>query len=151
MFKIFRALNIHKPYDQDDISIKMIKICDKSLFKSLILLFQNSAKLAYLPDIWKRSNIIPVHKKNNKQLAENSRPISLWHIFGKIFEKIIFNKIYHFLWEERQLNPDQSGFRSSDSCLNQLFAITHEIFEVFDCNPALEVRPVFLDISKAFD
>ena len=53
--------------------------------------------------------------------------------------------------EERPLNPNQSGFRPSDSCINQLFAITHEIFEAFDCNPTLEVRSVFLDISKAFD
>ena len=35
--------------------------------------------------------------------------------------------------------------------MNQLLAITHEIFEAFDCNPSLEVRSVFLDISKAFD
>ena len=53
--------------------------------------------------------------------------------------------------EERLLNPNQSGFRPSDSCINQLLAITHEIFEAFDCNPTLEVRSVFLDISKAFD
>ena len=49
------------------------------------------------------------------------------------------------------LNPNQSGFRPSDSCINQLIAITHEIFEAFDCNSTLEVRSVFLDISKAFD
>ena len=52
--------------------------------------------------------------------------------------------------EEDLLNPNQSGFRSSDSCINQLLAITHEIFEAFDCNPPLEVRSAFLDISKAF-
>ena len=101
----------------------MIKICDKSLLKPLILLFQNSAKLSYFPDIWKRSNIIPVHKKNDKQLVENYRPISVLPIFGKSFEKIIFNKIYHFLLEDRLLNPNQSGFRSSDFSINQLLAI----------------------------
>ena len=53
--------------------------------------------------------------------------------------------------EERLLNRNQSGFRQSDSCINQLLAITHEIFEAVDCNPPLEVRPVFLDISEAFD
>ena len=68
-----------------------------------------------------------------------------------MFEKIIFSKIYHFLSEERLLNPYQSGFRPSDSCINQLLAITHEIFQAFDCNPSLEVRSVFLGISKAFD
>ena len=57
-----------------------------------------------------------------------------FYVFGKIFEEFIFNRIY---------NPNQSGFRSSDSCINQLLAITHEIFEVFDYNPPLEVRLVF--------
>ena len=53
--------------------------------------------------------------------------------------------------EERLLSPNQSGFRPSDSSVNQSLVIIHEIFEAFDCNPLLEVRSVFLDISKAFD
>ena len=99
----------------------------------------------------KKSNIVPVHKKHDKQLVTNYRPISLLPTFRKIFEKIIFNRIYNFLSEKNQLNHNQSGFRPSDSCVNQLLSITHEIFQAFDCNPALEVRSVFLDISKAFD
>ena len=35
--------------------------------------------------------------------------------------------------------------------LNQLLAITHDIFSSFDCNPTLETCDVFLEISKAFD
>ena len=97
ILNIIRALNIHKAHGRDDISIRMIKICDKSLLKPLILLFENSIKSSCYPDIWKRSNIIPVHKKNDKQLVNNYRPISLLPIFGKIFEKIIFNKIYLFV------------------------------------------------------
>ena len=30
-------------------------------------------------------------------------------------------------------------------------SITHETYNAFDCNPFLEVRGVFLDISKTFD
>ena len=151
IIKIIRALNIHKAHGHDDISIRMIKICDKSLLKPLTILFQNSTKSSCYPLTWKRSNIIPAHKKNDKQLVENYLPISLLPIFGKIFEKIIFDRLYNFLLQKELLNPNQSGFRPSDSCVNQLIAITHEIFKAFDCNPSLEVRSVFLDISKAFD
>ena len=49
------------------------------------------------------------------------------------------------------LNPNQPGFRPKDSCVYQLIEITHNIFSSFDCNPTLETRAVFLDISKAFD
>ena len=151
ILKIIRALNINKAHGHDGISIRMIKICDESLLKPLLILFKNSLKFSYYPDIWKKSNIIPAHKKNDKQLLNNYRPISLLPIFGKIFEKIIFNRIYDFLLKEELLNPNQSGFRPSDSCINQLLAITHEIFEAFDCNLALEVRSVLLGMSKALD
>ena len=151
ILKIIRALNMNKAHGHNDISSRMIKICDESLLKPLLILFKNSLKLSCYPDIWKKSNIIPAHKKNDKQLLNNYRPISLLPIFGKIFEKIIFNRIYDFLLKEELLNPNQSGFRPSDSCINQLLAITHEIFEAFNCNPPLEVRSVFLDMSKGFD
>ena len=94
--KIIRSLNIHKAHGYDDVSIRMIKICDNLLLKPLIILFKNSTKSSHYPDIWKRPNIIPVHKKNDKQLVKNYRPISLLPIFGKNFEKIIFNKFIIF-------------------------------------------------------
>ena len=47
------------------------------------------------------------------------------------------------------ISPNQSGFRPGDSCFYQLIAITNEIYKSFD--DRLEVRGVFLDISKAFD
>ena len=68
---------------------------------------------------------------NDKQLVNNYQPISLLPIFGKIYEKIIFDRIYDFLLKEKLLNSNQSGFRPSDSCINQLLVITHEIFEAF--------------------
>ena len=47
------------------------------------------------------------------------------------------------------ITPKQSGFRPGDSCINQFLSITHDIFTSFD--NGLEVRGVFLNISKAFD
>ena len=150
ILKIIRALNKNKAHGHDGISNCMIKICGKSLLKSLTLLFEYLIKKSCYLDIWKRSNIIPVHKKNDKQLVTNYRPISpLLLIFGEIFENIMFHRIYNFLLEENLLNPSQSGLRTSDSCVNQLIAITHEIFGAFNDNPPLAVRSFFLDISKA--
>ena len=72
-------------------------------------------------------------------------------MFGKIFERIIFDNIYRYLDKNKLLNTNQSEFRPKDSCVYQLIEITHNIFSSFDCNPTLETRAVFLDISKAFD
>ena len=43
----------------------------------------------------------------------------------------------------------QSGFLPGDPCVAELLSIMHEI--AFDNNPNVDVRGVFLDISKAFD
>ena len=87
IIKITRNLNVHRAHGHDDIFIRAIKICDKSILKPLILLFKNSTKSSYYPDIWKRSHIMLIHKKNDKRFVNNYRPISLLPIFGKIFEK----------------------------------------------------------------
>ena len=151
IIKIIRALNINKSHGHDDISIRMIKICDSALVKPLSIIFNNCLRTGTFPYLWKKSNVIPVHKKNSKQLINNYRPVSLLPIFGKMFERIIFDNIYKYLDEHDLLNPNQSGFRPNDSCIYQLMEITHNIFSSFDCNPTLETRAVFLDISKAFD
>ena len=147
--KIIRNLNPNKAHGLDKISIRMIKICGRSLCKPLEMIFKSCIKKGEYPSAWKKANVVPVHKKGDKQLLKNYRPISLLPIFGKIFERIIYNNIFEYLTTTKLLLDNQSGFKPGDSCINQLLSITHEIYHSLD--NGLEVRGVFLDISKAFD
>ena len=61
------------------------------------------------------------------------------------------NVLFKFLDDNNLLSSNQSGFRPSDSCEYQLLSIVHDIYASFDCCLSLEVRGVFLDISKAFE
>ena len=76
-------------------------------------------------EIWKCANVVPVHKKNEKNIKSNYRPISLLPIFGKVLEKLIYDSLYSHLVSRDLLNPNQSGFRPGDSTVNQLISITH--------------------------
>ena len=61
-----------------------------------------------------------------------------------------FNEMFScFFLANNLVAPNQSGFKSGDSCVNQLLSITHKLYSSF--NDEFEVRIVFLDISKAFD
>ena len=102
-------------------------------------------------DIWKKGNIIPAHKIEDKTLINNYCPISLLPIFGKIFERVIYNSLFNYFLSNKLFTPSQSGFLLGDSCIAQLLSIIHEIQTAFDENPTVDVRGVFLDISKAFD
>ena len=135
----------------DDISIRMLKLSQKSILKPLKLIFENCLRTRLFPDQWKKANIVPIHKKGDKQLIKNYRPVSLLPICGKVFERLISSSLFNYFIENNFLSPHQSGFIPGDSCVQQLISITHEIYNTFDCNSSLEVRGVFLDISKVFD
>ena len=93
-------------------------------------------------------NVFPIHKKHDKRNIKNYSHVSLLPLCGKIFERLIYSVMYNFLSYYNLLSPNQSGFRSDDSCLIQLLSINHEILNAF--GKGLEVREIFLDISKAF-
>ena len=113
--------------------------------------FNNRNNTGTFPDIWKRSNIIPVRKKVATQICDNYRPVSLLPIFEKMFEKLLFNSIMDFLGGNYLLNLNQSSFRPIDSCESQLLSIVYDIYSSFNCHESFEVRGIFLDISKVFD
>ena len=69
------------------ISIRMVKIRDSSICRPLKLIFQSCLESGKFPTEWKKTNVVPVHKKDDKQILKNYRPISLLPIADKIFER----------------------------------------------------------------
>ena len=131
------------------ISVSMIKVSDTPICTPLKLIFQSWLENGKFPNEWKKANVVPVHKKSDKQILNNYQPISLLPIAGKIFERLMYDRMFEFLIVNNLISKNWSGFRPGDSCNDQLLSITHKIYQSFDDN--LEVRAVFLDISKAFD
>ena len=149
---LIRSLDSNKAHGWDEISIQMVKMCDRSLVKPLMKIFQSSLDSCIFPEMWKKANVIPVYKnKGDKSVVKNYRPVSLLPIFGKLFEKCLFDTIYSYFEDNNLFSSCQSGFRKGDSCISQLLSITHDIFKGFDSTPLLDTRGIFLDISKAFD
>ena len=75
--KIIRNLNPTKAHGWDGISIKMIKMCEQSIITPLTIIYKKAIQTGFYPDNWKKGNIVPVHKKDSKNLVKNYRPISL--------------------------------------------------------------------------
>ena len=151
LISLIRKINPSKAAGSDGISGQMLLICDNSVILPLKIIFSNIMATSTYPDLWKLANVTPVFKKGDKQLIKNYRPISLLPICGKILEKIIFNSLYSYLNTNELITKNQSGFRPGDSTTNQLLYLVDEIHQAFDNYDSLEVRAVFLDISKAFD
>ena len=148
--KLINGLNSCKAHGHHGISVRMVKLCKLTMAKPLPIIYKNCLQQGAFPDEWKKGNIIPVHKKNSKQIVDNYRPVSLSPICSKIFEKLIFDSIYEYLNKNNLFNNNQLVSRPNGSCIHQFIAITQNTFSVFDANHSLEVRDDFLNLYKAF-
>ena len=128
----------------------MLKLCAPWECKSLTLFFENCLVSRHFPDVWEKSNIVPVHKKEDKQLIKNFQTVSLLPICRKLFVKLMFNSVFSFTDTRNMLSVHQSGFCPSEASMHQIILIVHDIYNAFDANPVLEVRGVFLDMFKTF-
>ena len=130
------------------LNIQMIKLCGNSICKPFSIIFNDCLNEGKFPHEWEKANVVPVHKKGNKQpekqSLKNYKPISLLPTCSKTFERLIYNKMFIFFTENNLISPNQSEYRPGHSCVNQLLAITHEIYKSLD--EGFEVRGVFLDM-----
>jgi hypothetical protein len=101
------------------------------------------------PDVLKIGKVTPVFKKGNPEILGNYRPVSTLPIFGKIFEKIIYTRIYNYAISQDILNGNQFGFRQSHSTCH---AVNYSISLIQESlKNGKHLIGIFIDLSKAFD
>ena len=132
-----------------DISIQVIKKCSAKISPYLAYYFNYFIKEGIFPNILKIGKITPVYKKGDKQLFENYRPISTLPIIGKLFEKIIYSRLYNFLSDNGILYENQFGFRKGHSTAHALNLTVENILCALESKK--HVIGIFIDLSKAFD
>ncbi|MEW8548206.1 MAG: reverse transcriptase family protein [Candidatus Thiodiazotropha sp.] len=143
------SLKPHKAPGPNSVSPKLIKEAKNELSYAFSKLFNLSLTLKEFPDFWKQANVTAVHKKDDRCLPNNYRPISLLNCEGKLMERCVHKYVSQYLKHHSIITEFQSGFQSGDSTVNQLTYLYNEFSKALDENK--EVRVVFLDISKAFD
>ena len=121
-------MNPNKAQGHDNINIHTLKICVSTIYRQLEIIFKDVLIPGLFPSEWKKGNIVPIHKKGDKQVLKNYRPVSLLPVCGKVFERLIFNEIFSFLLENNLVSPNQSGFKPGNSCINQLLPLHMKSF-----------------------
>ena len=92
ILKVIRKLDPKKAHGHDKISIRMLKLSDKAICKPLHMIFTSCLETGVFPIHWKKANVVPIHKKESKQLVKNW-PVSLLPICGKVFECLMYNLV----------------------------------------------------------
>ena len=137
----------------DNIHNRCLKNYTKSLIQHLTNLFNSILNMGYIPNGWKKANIILLLKPNkDKQHPASYRPISLLSCLGKLLEKIIKQRLMIIL-ERRNILPEhQAGFRPRKSTLNNIIRLTRFAQDHLHRNGCRRHAAVILfDIKAAFD
>ncbi|VDM01586.1 unnamed protein product [Schistocephalus solidus] len=96
--------------------------CVPRLMAELKTLFQEMCCQGQVPRDFKDATIVHLYQRNgNRQLCDNQRGISLLNIAGKIFARILFNRLNGHL-EQGLLPESQCGFRRHRGTTDMIFA-----------------------------
>ncbi|KFW81625.1 hypothetical protein N305_14700, partial [Manacus vitellinus] len=95
-------LDPHKSVGPDGIHPRVMRDLAEELVKLLSIICQQSWLPGEVPDDWKLANVMPIHKKGQKEDPGNYRPVSLTSVPGKV-EQIILSAITQHLQDGQEI------------------------------------------------
>ena len=125
--KLIDAMDMKKSAGINSIPVFILKTFKLFFSVWLSRLVNLCFEVGTFPDILKIAKVTPLHKKESKLDFLNYRPISLLSIISKIYEKLVYTRIYSYLTKNKFIYSKQFGFRSSYSTNHALISITQYI------------------------
>ena len=147
VYEALQNIDPSEAHGPNGLPSRILKECSSQLAPSLHRLFTKSLRLSQIPVEWKLANIIPLHKKGNREFIENYRPISLLSVVSNVLERCVLKHASYYI--HSNINSAQYGFVNRKSSTAQLLSILNTIEKNLD--EGLQTDVVFMDIAKAFD
>ena len=144
-----KFLDSKKSAGHDGITAKFLKLSHSCVIAPLADIFNASIKTGIYPDELKIAKCIPLYKKGKKDDPSNYRPISILCSINKIFEKLLYQRLYKYFSKFKILYEYQYGFRKNHSTTQALIEITDYLKTTIDDKKY--ICGIFLDLTKAFD
>ena len=162
---MFDELNISISYDEIRRAIKQLrtgasagpdlmlneflKNGSTELLTYIYNLFNRIFEIGYFPENWSDGFIIPVFKKGDKNEVSNYRGITLLSTVGKLFTRILNNRLNDWADQYNVYVEAQAGFRKNMGTVDNIFILNCLITHCLNKNERLYCA--FIDFTKAFD
>eukprot|EP01060_Flectonema_neradi_P033701 TRINITY_DN572_c0_g1_i1.p1 TRINITY_DN572_c0_g1~~TRINITY_DN572_c0_g1_i1.p1 ORF type:complete len:1069 (+),score=93.84 TRINITY_DN572_c0_g1_i1:2156-5362(+) len=153
MTELVNAINrtpLGKAPGPDGIHPIMLKKLPPEAHRLLLHIINKSWSEGSVPKTWKEGTIRPVHKPGKPKSDINSyRPITLTSVVGKVTERIIYDRLAHWLTINDKLSHIQAGFRRGRNTCEQISVLLNALSKAKNrCEKAIMVS---FDFSAAFD
>ena len=153
VLKSLDSIKIGKAAGPDGIGSSVIKLCKEPLAPVLCRIYQKSLDSAYIPKIWKTSEVVPAPKKNPPKCNNDYRPIALTAIMMKCLEKIVKNHL------TVQVKPYTDNYQFAytahrcveDATLSLTDFVLHHVDKPNNARQKKFIKILFVDFSSAFN
>jgi hypothetical protein len=119
------------------------------LLPYLCRLFNTVFSSGIFPSVWSEGIVIPLHKKGSRHDVENYRGITLLSVLGKLFTKILNNRLVEWADCYEVYVDTQAGFRKNLGTVDNIYVLSGLISHYV--NSGKKLFCAFVDFSKAFD
>ena len=99
----FLSLKTNKSPGYDDINFNVVKKCFGEINEPLKYLFNLSLENGIFPEKMKIAKVIPLFKNGGPENILNYHPISVLPCFSKELDRVMYNRLYKYLCEEKSL------------------------------------------------
>ena len=99
VIKLLKTIDVGKATGLDKIPNRLLKIAADVVASSLTGIFNQSLVTGIFPSDQKLTKVSPIFKNGSKSDLNNYRPISVIPTVAKLFEKIIYDQLYHYIAE----------------------------------------------------
>ena len=148
MARAIAGLKDGKAPGGDGIPAEVWKHGGDNLFSRLHQLITNAWEFGSIPQAWKDASIVIINKKDDRTDCANYRGIYFLSIAGKIFARILFDRLSTHITAE--VVPEiQYGFRGNRSTVHMIFCLRQLQEKCIAQDRPLYM--VFVDFAKAFD
>ena len=144
-----KQLKTGKSAGPDGIISEMLKSSSALLLPLLVKLFNLILDSGQYPRSWRRSIIVPLHKRGDNSVPDNYRGISLTSTFSKVFLHVVHSRLQTWVNDNDIIVEEQAGFRRGYSTIDNIFVLRGVIDRYLSRHKKLFVA--FIDFKKAFD
>ena len=146
--KAIDLLQNHKAAGQDGVIGEILKAGGETIRKAVWRMCCVAWKTERVPLDWMQGLVVPLYKDGDDRDPMNYRGITLLSIVGKVYNRVLGNRLMSFAERERLgIVEEQGGFRPERGTEDQIFILT----EVLRARADHTTYTAFIDVKKAYD
>ena len=119
--QVLKEMKVGKVPGPDNVDTTNLKALNQVLRPTLTELFNSILDFETTPKQWELAEIRILHKKGERSLISNYRPMSLTSNINEMFMKLSKNRIYNTL--DRNQGLEQADFRKNFSTVDHIFTL----------------------------